>query len=333
MAALDRLDDLERFLLGLRPEDAFRPHRLWRLPLLGSHDYELPRTIDEHFGGLVELAREIAGADRELVVCATDVSDTDDSTPPETAELVYSSRTTPPEEFAQAILASAAISTLVLPMRIGDRLATDGAWTRNFPLGHAYAEPQVNAIAAFRYIPRYPRSDAERLGRLRRRLRPFERVPPVRALVAELREAEAREERGEPPHLIELIRRLMRITVAHNTVVEERSAREKDESIEELARLRADVDELVRVRGGRELAEAVGARFASARFPFGCDRRLPTIIVEADAGEHSLETGVRAPVAWTEDAKRALVARGYELTERALEAHGVALRAGRYAKV
>ena len=51
---------------------------------------------------------------------------------------------------AQAILASAAISTLVLPLRVGDRIATDGAWTRNFPLAHAYARPEVSMIVAFR---------------------------------------------------------------------------------------------------------------------------------------------------------------------------------------
>src|SRR5262245_6892426 len=47
MAAADRLDELEEFLLALRPEDAFRPHRLWQLPLTGLHDYTLPQTIAE----------------------------------------------------------------------------------------------------------------------------------------------------------------------------------------------------------------------------------------------------------------------------------------------
>ena len=42
MAALDRLDELEDFMLRLQPEETFRPHSLWRLPLLGSHDYRLP---------------------------------------------------------------------------------------------------------------------------------------------------------------------------------------------------------------------------------------------------------------------------------------------------
>ena len=52
LAALDRLDDLERFLMALQPEQTFRPNRLWRLPFLGLHDYALPQTIDIWFGGM-----------------------------------------------------------------------------------------------------------------------------------------------------------------------------------------------------------------------------------------------------------------------------------------
>ena len=43
MAALDRLDDLEEFTLGLQPRDVFAPQRLWQLPLNGLHHYALPR--------------------------------------------------------------------------------------------------------------------------------------------------------------------------------------------------------------------------------------------------------------------------------------------------
>src|ERR671937_1045167 len=75
LAAVDRLDDLERFVLGLKPEETFRPHRLWQLPLLGLHDYALPRTIDERIGDRVALARELPQAEVELIVVATDVTD------------------------------------------------------------------------------------------------------------------------------------------------------------------------------------------------------------------------------------------------------------------
>jgi predicted acylesterase/phospholipase RssA len=135
MAALDRLDELERFLLGLKPEETFRPNRLWRLPLLGLHEYALPRTIAARLGDPLELARIAAESPIELVVVATDLTnDAHDGSP---YELVYSSRSTAPETLADAVLASAAISALVLPLRVGDRIATDGSWVRNYPLGHA----------------------------------------------------------------------------------------------------------------------------------------------------------------------------------------------------
>src|SRR4051812_14513709 len=187
LAAVDRLDDLERFLLELRPEETFRPHRLWQLPLLGLHDYRLPRTIEERVGDRVQHARDLAEADIELVVVATDVTDDDDPEGTDMRELAYSARTTPPEVFAEAILASAAISALVLPLRVGDRIATDGGWVRNFPLGYAYDRPEVAMILAFRYLPRYPRLTAAGLADLRRRLERFGRVPPLRALIEELR--------------------------------------------------------------------------------------------------------------------------------------------------
>src|SRR5437667_7890055 len=95
MAALDRLDELEQFMLQLQPEETFRPHSLWRLPLLGSHDYRLPQTIEARLGDVEEMARELARAPVEVVVCATDV--TDDEHPRSGAyayELCYSSRST-----------------------------------------------------------------------------------------------------------------------------------------------------------------------------------------------------------------------------------------------
>jgi len=97
MAVLDRLDDLDRFLLRLRPEEAFRANRLWRLPLLGTHDYVLPRTVAERLGDPAGMAVELAEAEREFVVIVTDVTtSTDDRTPDPFFERAYSSRTAPP---------------------------------------------------------------------------------------------------------------------------------------------------------------------------------------------------------------------------------------------
>jgi predicted acylesterase/phospholipase RssA len=327
MAALDRLDELEDFMLRLQPEETFRPHSLWRLPLLGSHDYRLPDTVAERIGDLVPLARTLASAPIEVTVFATDVSNEAHGEGARAYELAYSSRTTPPEEMAAAIMASAAVSALVLPRRVGESIATDGAWVRNFPLGHAYDQEGVELIVSFRYQPNYPRIGTESLVRLRRRLERFPKIPPVKALIAELREAEERGSRGEPAHWPDMIVRLMRVAIQQNTVAEERVARDKDRALAALAELRRDVDAIVRREGGRRaerVARAVDERFANARFPFLGDRLIPRIAVTSSAGEISLEAGGRNPAPWTDDAKRALIRRGYDLLDELLVDEAVA---------
>jgi predicted acylesterase/phospholipase RssA len=329
MAALDRLDELERFLLELQGPDAFRPNRLWRLPLLGTHEYALPRTIDERVGDIRELAAALRDSPIEVVVCATDVTDTTGGDDPQDAELVYSSRHASPDVMAQAILASGAVSTLVMPVRVGDRIATDGAWSRNYPLAHAYHQPGVELIVAFRYLARYAPLDGTPLATIRRRLSRFGRVPPVKALIEELRVAEEREARGEPAHLLDMITRLMRVVVLRNTLLEERAADEKDASIEALASLRADVEALLREHvsdaAERErLSRLVAERFAAARFPFRHDRLVPRVTVRAAVGDVSLEPRYRTPQTWTEEDKEALFRRGWELTDAELVAAGLA---------
>jgi predicted acylesterase/phospholipase RssA len=328
MAALDRLDALEQFMLALQPDDVFRPHSLWRLPLLGSHDYRLPETIDERLGDIEEIARELASAPVEVLVCATDVSDDAHGISGAHAyELCYSSHTTPAATMAEAILASAAISALVLPRKVGDRIATDGAWVRNFPLGHAYRQPGVELIVSLRYVPRYVRNGTDWIERFRRRLERFPRIPPVKALIAELRLAEARAERGEPAHWGDMITRLMRVAVQQNTVVEERVARDTDAALAALANLREDVGTIIRREGGRRgerVARAVDERFATAEFPFIGDRLIPRIAVQATAGDVTLETGLRRPQPWDEAEKRALIARGYSLLDEVLAERAVA---------
>ena len=326
LAALDRLDDLETFLVSLRPEETFRPHRLWQLPLLGLHDYTLPNTIQQRLGDRVELARGVAESEIELVVLATDVTADEDVDGENSRELVWSSRSTPPEIFAEAVLASAAMSALVLPLRVGDRIATDGGWVRNYPLGYAYDHPEVEAIIGFRYLPSYPQFGVAGLADLRRRLERFRRVPPIRAFIAELGRAEERAARGEPAHLVDMIVRLMRVSILRNNALEERLATGKDESIRELEALRADILALVRehVRGpGRRAraAKAVEERFAAARFPFRHDRLVPRITVHAAVGEVSLDPGFRNQKEWTEEVKRTLIRRGYELADHELARH------------
>jgi predicted acylesterase/phospholipase RssA len=327
MAALDRLDELERFMLLLQPEDTFLPNSLWRLPLLGSHDYRLPHTVAERIGDLEQISRELVDAPIEVVVFATDVSNDTHGDGARKYELEYSSRSTPPETMAQAIMASAAVSALVLPRPVGDRIATDGAWVRNFPLGPAYRQPGVELIVSFRYQPNYPTFGTEGLARLRRRLERFSKIPPIKALITELREAEERVDRGEPAHWPDVIVRLMRVAIQQNTVQEERVARDKDEALAALEQLRADVDSIVRKEGGRRaerVARAVAERFATAKFPFLGDRQIPRIAVQASGGEVSLEAGLRHPKPWSTEEKQQLIAKGYELLDDLLVERAVA---------
>ena len=153
MAALDLLDELEEFVLGLQPGDIFRPQSLWRLPLNGLHEYALPATVAERMLDPLELGQRLcqgAGGGRDLRHRRLGRGRPECT---HSYELAYSSHETPPEILAQAMLASAAISALVLPLPVGDRIATDGGWVRNFPLGAALDHPDVNLVVAFRYVP------------------------------------------------------------------------------------------------------------------------------------------------------------------------------------
>lgn len=323
MAALDRLDDLEEFLLDLQPNDAFRPRAVWQFPG-GLHDYTLPKTVADRIGSPEELGSALASAAIELVVYATDVSDYPDADETRDYELEYSSRRSEPEVMGRAILASAAISGLVLPIQLDGRTATDGGWVRNFPFEHAYRNPDVSKIAAFRYVASYPPTDAAFLERTRERLERFRAVPPVRALLAEVRLAQERSSRGEPAHYGELIVRLMRVAFARNAVVEERIANERDTSVRELQRLRDDVISAALTAAApwrrKHLRAQLDARFEAARFPFRHDRYVPALIVRGTAGEASLDPTFRSDTPWPTELKRALVARGYALTDRALAA-------------
>ncbi len=322
MASLDRLDDLEGFVLALQPSEVFRPRPVWQMPG-GLHDYTLPATIAERIGGAEELGLALAAAPIELVVFATDVSDHHEADESRHFELAYSCRTTEPEVMGRAILASAAVSGLVLPVSLDGAVATDGGWVRNFPLEPAYRNPEVQAIAGFRYVASYRRADFAYLARLRERLDRFRAVPPVRALLAEVRLAEERAGRGEPAHYGEMIIRLMRVAIARNTVLEERLASERETSVAELQRLREEVIAASVAAAApwrrKRLREELEQAFTSARFPFRHERHVPTLIVRANPGEDGLDPTFREEH-WPEDRKRALIDRGYRLTDEALAA-------------
>ena len=212
-----------------------------------------------------------------------------------------------------------------MPVPVGDRIATDGGWVRNYPLSYAYAQPGVRTVVGFRYMPRYPRMGIEPLLRLRRRLQRFGRVPPVRAFIAELEEAEARDRRGEPAHLPEFLLRLTRASIVRNTVLEEQLADERDEFVREVHEIRRDYAALIESHVSRDdererLAQALEERFARSRFAFRFDRPITRITVRASVAEVSLDPGFRDQQPWTVEAKESLIARGYELTDRELRA-------------
>ena len=125
----------------------------------------------------------------------------------------------------------------------------------------------------------------------------FRAVPPVRALIAELDEAEAREPRGEPVHLGDMLVRLMRVAIQRNTALEEQLADERDAAIRELEELRGDVTRIVteHARPGRRgrAARAVEERFARTALP----RRVPRITVRGSSGAESLDAGLPQPAA------------------------------------
>jgi predicted acylesterase/phospholipase RssA len=323
MAALDRLDDLEDFLMRIQPADAFRPRAVWQFPG-GLHDYTLPATVAERIGAPAELGAALASSEVELVVYATDVGEYPEGDEARDFELEYSSRTADPAVMGRALLASAAISGLVLPIEIDGRIATDGGWVRNFPFEHAYRNPNVATIAAFRYIASYPPTDARFLERTRERLERFRAVPPVRALLAEVRLAQERSTRGEPAHYAELIVRLMRVAFARNAVVEERIASERETSVEELRRLREDIVATAVAAAPRRRRAALRAeleeRFSAARFPFRHDRHVPALVVRGTAGRSSLDPTFRSDAPWPDELKRELIERGYSLTDAALAA-------------
>ena len=324
LGALDRLDELEGFLLGLQAEDAFRLRPVWQMPG-GLHDYTLPRTIAERLGDPAELGEQLAASPVELVVYATDVSAYLDIDEGRTFELAYPSHSTPPDVMGRAILASAAVSGLVLPLAVNGVIATDGGWVRNFPLEHAYHNPAVGSIVAFRYVASFQPTNVAFLNRVRERLDRFRAVPPVRALLAEVRLAEERAARGEPAHYGELIVRLMRVAIARNTVLEERLAGERETSVAELQRLRDDVVSRALAAAPpwrrRRLRAELDERFAAARFPFRHERHVPVLVVRGSPGEHALDPTFRNDAPWSDEDKLRLVERGYRLTDEVLAAH------------
>ena len=321
--ALDSLDEHEEFLMRLQPEDVFAAHDLWRTPFVGLHRYTLPETVAERFAEPVELARRVQAGPRELTVVTTDVGLSAASARGDNLfERAFSSAEETPETLADAIFASAAISTFVLPLRIGESVYADGGWVRNFPLAYAYDEPRVETIVGCRYRPSPAGFTGRGLHSWHDRMSRLARIKLARSVTAELRDAIDRHDRGEPMHLVDTIARLSHIAVYRNSDLEVELADERDRSLLALdaarARMRAAIESSTRGRRRTELLRTLDETFAAADFPFSRSRVVPRLVVDLTTPDGTRLDITRRPGTWSEEAKLALAEHGRKATEEAL---------------
>ena len=322
--ALDNLDEHERFLMELQPEDVFAAHDLWRAPFVGLHRYALPDTVAARLGDPVELARRVQASPRELTVVTIDIGLSAGSAETENPfERAFSSRYETPETLADAIFASAAISTFVLPLRIGEGVYADGGWVRNFPLAYAFAEPGAQAIVGCRYRASPAGFTGRGLHSWHERMSRLARVRVARGVTAELRDAIERHERGEPMHLVDTIARLSHIAVYRNSDLEVHRADERDRSLLALdavrTQMRTAIESSTRGRRRAELLRALGNAFESADFPFSHNRVVPRLVVDVETPDGTRLDITRRPGPWSDEAKLSLARHGRRMTEEALE--------------
>jgi predicted acylesterase/phospholipase RssA len=323
-AALDAVDEHERFLMGLQPEDVFAAHDLWRAALVGLHRYTLPDTVAERLGDPVELARQIARGPRELTVVTVDIGLSAEAAAAEDPyERAFNSRLDPPEVFAEAVFASGAISTFVLPLRIEDSVYADGGWVRHFPLAYAYREPCVQRIVGARYLSSAAGFTGSGLQSWHHRMSRLARIRVGRAVTAELKDAIDRQERGEPMHLIDTISRLSHIAVFRNSDLEVQLADERDQLLQALDDARSSMGEAIagstRGRQRAELLRALDDAFEEANFPFRRSRVVPRLVVDLATPEGVRLDVTRRRVTWSDEDKLALARHGRLLTEEALQ--------------
>jgi len=321
--ALGSLDEHEEFLMRLQPEDVFAAHDLWRAPFVGLHRYTLPETVAERLGDPVDLARRVQEGPRELTVVTTDVGLS--AAPGLTDNLferAFNSADETPETFADALFASAAISTFVLPLRIGESVYADGGWVRHFPLAYAYDEPRVETIVGCRYRPSPEGFTGNGVHSWHDRMSRLARIKVARSVTAELRDAIERQERGEPMHLVDTISRLSHIAIYRNSDLEVQLADERDRSLLALeavqARMRAAIEASARGRRRAELLRALDESFAAADFPFSHSRVVPRLVVDLATPDGTRLEITRRPGSWSDGAKLALVEHGRTVTEKAL---------------
>jgi predicted acylesterase/phospholipase RssA len=322
-AARDRVDEHERFLMGLQPEDVFEAQDLWRTPFVGLHRYALPDSVAEQLGDPVEAARALRDGPRELTVVTIDIGLSPESALSEDPyERAFNSRRDTPEAFAAGLFASGAISTFVLPLRIEESVYGDGGWVRNFPLAYAYREPAVQRIVGARYRSSAVGFTGSGLQTWHNRMSRLSRVKMARGVAAELEQAIERQSRGEPMHLIDTISRLSHIAVSRNSDLEVQLADERDRSLHALQdvreQMRETIESVARGRQRTALLEALDESFDAADFPFRRGRVIPRLVVDLTTPEGVRLDVTRNRTVWSTEDKVALVRHGRRLTEEAL---------------
>ena len=321
--ALDAIDEHERFLMGLQPDDVFAAHDLWRAALVGLHRYTLPETVAERLGDPVDLARRIGEGPRELTVVTIDIGLSPESgRTDDPYERAFSSRRDTPEAFADAVFASGAISTFVLPLRIEESVYADGGWVRNFPLAYAYREPAVQRIVGARYRASALGFTGTGLHSWHHRMSRLSRIKVARGVTEELQSAIDRQSRGEPMHLVDTISRLSHIAVYRNSDLEVQLADERDRALHALHDVREQLRETIststRGRNRADLLEALDDAFDRADFPFKRSRAVPRLVVDLAVPEGVRLDVTRRRVTWSDEDKIALIDHGRRLTEEAL---------------
>lgn len=334
-AQLNTLPQLNELLLNLQPGDVYGKQPWRRIFLLGFRAFLLPQAIEAIFGTQEQIDEAIRNAERKLHVIVTDMKRTPaGDRPTRLFERLYSSDEAAPGEMIQAVIASASVGVFVPPVHINDVLATDGGWVANFPLGYAYDEPDVQAILAFQCLPRIPRYVQgpvvhKGLTKLEKWVSRFRWTPGFRPLSDDLRSALARGARGEPAHQLDVIEALALINVWCNTAISELLANEKDQSIQELATLQAEMRELILHYVPQEIqAEALVASrklFMARKFPFRHDRLIePRVTVKGRPTIVDLDAGVKTLGIWSREQKETIIKQGYDLTDQELKRHGLA---------
>ena len=181
--------------------------------------------------------------------------------------------------------------------RSATAIGTDGGWVRNYPLGYAYDRPEVELIVGFRYVPRYPvLSAAAAPARARRGCAATRKLPAGAGADRGARGGGRAARSGACRRTSPTSSRGSRGSRSSATPSSRRSsptgATSRSTSSARCARTWP-----VWSPSSPELAAAVDGRFAEAQFPFRHDRVIPRITVVGEANGAEPRAGLPQPEA------------------------------------